>query len=239
MKNIKIKILAGAIFVVLSLSKVTTDNVTICYANTLSDNGFVVVSDVIPDIVLDIRYNTNYNFVGERIDGYEEPIAILTNQAAQALLRASEELKGFGYQFKIYDAYRPQDAVNHFVRWAYNADDIRMKSYFYPNVPKNLLFSEGYIARYSGHSRGSTVDLTLYDVKNQMDVDMGGTFDYFGVESHTFYQQLTEEQKNNRMLLRKIMMKYGFYGIDTEWWHFTLVNEPYKNTYFNFYVKRP
>ena len=141
-----------------------------------------------------------------------------------------------GYRIKIYDAYRPQDAVNHFVRWAKDLKDTRMKAYFYPEVDKSQLFSSGYIAKRSGHSRGSTVDITLFDLSTGKDADMGGTFDYFGDASHYEYKKLTPEQKNNRLILRKAMTAHGFKPISTEWWHFTLIDEPYPDTYFNFPV---
>lgn len=197
---------------------------------------FVVVSQVIPDAILEIRYHSTFNFVGDRIDGYDEPCALLTREAALALKEASDDLMAQGYRIKIYDAYRPQDAVNHFVRWAKDLGDTRMKAYFYPEVDKSQLFSSGYIAKRSGHSRGSTVDITLFDLSTGKDADMGGTFDYFGDASHYEYKKLTPEQKNNRLILRKAMTAHGFKPISTEWWHFTLVDEPYPDTYFNFPV---
>ena len=197
---------------------------------------FVVVSQVIPDAILEIRYHSTFNFVGNRIDGYDEPCALLTREAALALKEASDDLMAQGYRIKIYDAYRPQDAVNHFVRWAKDLGDTRMKEYFYPEVDKSQLFSSGYIAKRSGHSRGSTVDITLFDLSTGKDADMGGTFDYFGDASHYEYKKLTPEQKNNRLILRKAMTAHGFKPISTEWWHFTLIDEPYPDTYFNFPV---
>ena len=205
--------------------------------NPEDSSGFVNVSEVIPDIVLEIRYYSDYNFVGERIDGYEAPIAMLTKEAAEALKNAADELREQGYMFKIYDAYRPQRAVDHFVRWAKNLKDTRMKKDFYPELKKSLLFKQGYIARKSGHSRGSTIDLTLVNLETGEDVDMGGTFDYFGMRSHPDYKRITKEQYENRMLLRNIMLKHGFKPISTEWWHFTLKDEPYPKTYFNFAIK--
>ena len=165
--------------------------------------GFVLLSDAVPDALQEIRYFTGYNFVGRRIDGYEEPVALLTREAAGALKKASDELIRKGYRLKIYDAYRPQTAVDHFVRWASDRKDLRMKRYFYPEEEKENLFAHGYISPRSGHSRGSTVDLTLYDIRNDCDVDMGGTFDYFGYCSHTDYPYLTEQQKENRKLLQQ------------------------------------
>ncbi len=198
---------------------------------------FVLISDVIPDAILEIRYYSTYNFVGERIDGYDAPVALLTREAAEALKAVSDELAQQGYRLKIYDAYRPQCAVDHFKAWAKDLDDTRMKPYFYPEVPKEELFDRGYIASRSGHSRGSTVDLTLFDMRTGKDVDMGGTFDYFGAVSHAAYTDtLTQQQIEHRKLLKDAMLAHGFKGISTEWWHFTLKNEPYPDTYFDFHV---
>ncbi|MBR1735686.1 MAG: M15 family metallopeptidase, partial [Firmicutes bacterium] len=148
----------------------------------LSDDSsdFVLLSEAVPDAILEIRYYSTYNFVGERIDGYEEPLAFLTKESAEALKEVSDELVEKGYRLKIFDAYRPQMAVTHFMNWALDADDVKMKEYFYPELEKDVLFPQGYIAEHSGHSRGSTVDLTLFDMKTEKEVDMGGTFDYFG-----------------------------------------------------------
>ena len=199
-------------------------------------SDFVILSEIIPDVILEIRYYSKYNFVGKRINGYEQPIALITREAATALKNVSDELAKKGYCLKIYDAYRPQKSVKHFMDWALNPDDIKMKSYFYPELDKNVLFEKEYIAEYSGHSRGSTVDLTLFDMSVGKEVDMGGVFDYFGELSHPDYTNITEAQYKNRMLLRDTMIKYGFEPIATEWWHFTLKNEPYPNTYFTFPV---
>ncbi len=202
----------------------------------LSDDpsDFVLLSEAVPDAILEIRYYSTYNFVGDRIDGYEEPLAMLTTEAAAALKEVSDELKGMGYRLKIFDAYRPQMAVTHFMNWALDTDDVRMKEYFYPDLDKDVLFPQGYIAEHSGHSRGSTVDLTLFDMNTEREVDMGGTFDFFGELSHPDYTDITEEQYAMRMLLREVMMKHGFRPLEEEWWHFTLDNEPYPDTYFTF-----
>ena len=197
---------------------------------------FVLVSDMIPEAVLEIRYYTDYNFVGERIDGYEEPVALLTKEAASALKEVNDDLMEQGYKIKIYDAYRPQQAVDNFVSWAEDVNDTKMKADFYPEVDKSLLFDQGYIGRHSGHSRGSTVDLTLVDKDTGFDVDMGGTFDYFGEKSHPDYSGVTDVQYEHRMILRNAMTAHGFRPLDTEWWHFTLENEPYPDTYFSFPV---
>ena len=200
-------------------------------------HGFVSVGEVIPDVLLDIRYFSSFNFIGKRIDGYEEPAAILTREAAQALKEASREAMEQGFRLKIYDAYRPQKAVDHFVRWAKDPEDIRMKAFFYPELEKKEIIPQGYIAEHSGHSRGSTVDLTLFDMATQQDVDMGGTFDFFGELSHPDYSGVSEVQHANRMLLQSLMVKHGFRPLETEWWHFILDNEPWPDTYFTFSVR--
>ena len=197
---------------------------------------FVKVSDVIPDVILEIRYYSTHNFVGQRIDGYLAPTAMLTRQAADSLKVVSDELKAQGYRLKIYDAYRPQCAVDHFVRWATDVSDTTMRRYFYPNVDKSRLFELEYIMEKSGHTRGSTVDLTLFDMTTEKEVDMGGTFDWFGEESHPDYSGITPEQFANRMILRDAMLHHGFKPLDSEWWHFTLKDEPFPDTYFAFPV---
>ena len=199
-------------------------------------DGFVSLAKAVPDAILEIRYYSTYNFVGERIDGYEQPCALISKEAAAALKAASDDAVRRGYRLKIYDAYRPQRAVAHFMRWAKDANDTRMKYCFYPNLDKSVLFERGYIAEKSGHSRGSTVDLTLFDTKAGKEVDMGGTFDWFSVESHPDYKGVTEKQYANRMLLREIMTSHGFKPLSEEWWHFTLADEPYPDTYFDFPV---
>lgn len=205
--------------------------------DTEDSSGFVYLSDAVPDAILEIRYYGTYNFVGDRIDGYERPVAMLTKEAAEALRKVSDELVSKGYRLKIYDAYRPQKAVNHFEAWAKDLKDTRMKEYFYPELDKSVLFEQDYIMSKSGHSRGSTVDLTLFDMNTEKEVDMGGTFDYFGLKSHPDYKGLTPAQYSNRMILRDAMMKHGFKPLYSEWWHFTLKDEPYPETYFTFPVK--
>ena len=200
-------------------------------------HGFVSVGEAIPDVLLDIRYYSSFNFIGERIDGYEEPAALLTREAAQALKEASDEAIGQGIRLKVFDAYRPQKAVDHFVRWAKDPEDIRMKAFFYPDLEKKDIIPQGYIAEHSGHSRGSTVDLTLFDMATQRDLDMGGTFDFFGELSHPDYSGVSEGQHANRMLLQKLMVKHGFRPLETEWWHFTLEDEPWPDTFFTFPVR--
>lgn len=197
-------------------------------------DSFVSVSEAIPDVLLDVRYYSTYNFVGERIDGYEDPIVLLTKEAASALALVSGDLRAQGYRLVIYDGYRPQRAVDHFVRWAEDLSADAMKPVFYPDVDKRELFDKGFIARRSGHSRGSTVDLTLLDEQTGQLLDMGGPFDFFGERSHPDFPAVTPEQHANRMLLRNAMLARGFRPLSTEWWHFTLVNEPFPDTYFNF-----
>ena len=200
-------------------------------------SGFVLVSDIIPDVVLDIRYYTTFNFLGERVDGYEEPVALMTREAAYALKKVSDEAISKGYRLKIFDAYRPQCAVDHFVRWADKVRELAMKEYFYPGIDKKRLFEEGFVALKSGHSRGSTVDLTLLDMATQKDLDVGGTFDYFGSLSWAENtENITQEQASNRKMLRDMMISHGFHPLAEEWWHFTLDNEPYPDTYFTFPV---
>lgn len=220
------------------ISEVYTYQVTPVRGESISDDSsdFVLLSEAVPDAILEIRYYSTYNFVGERINGYEEPVAFLTREAASALKEVSDDLAEQGYRLKIYDAYRPQTAVTHFANWAADTGDTRMKDYFYPELDKSVLFSQGYIAAYSGHSRGSTVDLTLFDMRTEKEVDMGGTFDYFGELSHPDYTGITEEQYENRMILRDAMTAHGFEPLETEWWHFTLADEPFPDTYFDFPV---
>jgi len=248
---------------------------------------FVTITDVVPDVILEIRYFGTYNFVGTRIDGYEEPTALLTKKAADSLKAVSDDVKKLGYRLKIYDAYRPQKGVDHFVRWAEDINDTLMKAYFYPDLDKNVLFPQEYICLKSGHTRGSTVDLTLFDMATEKELDMGGTFDWFGPESHPDFcgnpetgeyeaplsspqlggsedphplsspqlggssdaqtslpqsgevrRRLSPEQFQNRMILRQAMLRHGFKPFDTEWWHFTLKDEPFPDTYFTFPVKQ-
>lgn len=218
---------------------------------------FVTLTDVAPDVILEIRYFGTYNFVGARIDGYEEPTALMTRIAADSLRAVSDDVKQLGYRLKIYDAYRPQRGVDHFVRWAEDIPDTLMRAYFYPDLDKSVLFDQEYICAKSGHTRGSTVDLTLFDMRTEKEVDMGGTFDWFGPESHPDFcgnpetmeftgdnskspagRKITPEQFQNRMILRQAMMRHGFKPFPTEWWHFTLNDEPFPDTYFTFPVKK-
>ncbi|MBQ1903879.1 MAG: M15 family metallopeptidase, partial [Ruminococcus sp.] len=196
-----------------------------------------------PAIVQEIRYYSTYNFLGERVDGYEEPCAIATIEAARALKSVSNELYVQGYRLKVFDAYRPVCAVKQFVIWGLEDTDIRMKPYFYPELEKQDLFIKGYIAGRSSHSRGSAVDVTLFDMKTGKEVDMGSPFDLFSKVSHPDCRDITDEQYENRMTLQKAMIRGGFEPIDCEWWHFKLKDEPYPDRYFEFpvsasYLKR-
>ena len=210
---------------------------------TANPSGFVLLADYVPGIVQEIRYYSTYNFIGDRIDGYEEPCALLTKEAARALRTTANELMVQGYRFKVFDAYRPVCAVKHFMLWGIEDQDIRMKPYFYPGLEKHELFERGYIAKQSSHSRGSAVDLTLLDMSTGKELDMGSPFDLFSEISHPDSRSVTEEQYANRMILRRVMLRSGFKPIECEWWHFTLDEEPYPDTYFEFpvsseYLKR-
>ena len=203
--------------------------------------GFVYVKNIIPDLIEDLRYFTTNNFMGEKADGYEANYTILTKEAATALSKAADELREKGYVVKIYDAYRPQKAVDHFVRWSKTSDQRNKKDY-YPDLAKTSLFPT-YIARKSGHSKGSTIDMTICYKDTKEEVDMGSHFDYFGPPSHPSFigkypgGEVTQQHKQNRMMLREVMVRHGFKPYDNEWWHFTLRNEPYPTTYFIFPVK--
>jgi len=202
----------------------------------MDPSGFVLLADFVPGIVQEIRYYSTYNFIGDRIDGYEEPCALLTKEAARALKSVSNEMIVQGLRLKIFDAYRPVGAVKHFVLWGIEDLDLRMKPYFYPDLEKQELFARGYIASRSSHSRGSAVDLTLLDMATGKELDMGSPFDLFSEVSHPDYRGVTEEQYANRMLLQSAMLRSGFQPIDCEWWHFSLKDEPYPETYFEFPV---
>ena len=190
-----------------------------------------------PQIMLEPRYFGSDNFVGERITGYEAPLVYMTRQAAEALSAVQSRLARFGLGLKVFDAYRPQRAVDHFVRWAEDLDDERMKPRFYPAVDKSNLFSDGYIAARSGHSRGSTVDLTLIVLASGEELDMGTPWDFFDLASWPDSTAVTAQQQANRLLLRTVMMAAGFQPLSTEWWHFTLADEPFENTFFDFPVR--
>ena len=251
MKRISLFVTALCALCVMAVSCKSAQDMARVKDKTMDYSQFVNITDVVPDAILEIRYFSTYNFVGARIDGYEEPVALMTRQAADSLCAVSDDLKYHGYCLKIYDAYRPQRAVDHFLRWALDETDTITKAYFYPRLTKKQVFEGEYVAEKSGHSRGSTVDLTLVDMKTGKELDMGGTFDWFGIESHPDYgggnpetldfQQVdpafTSVQFYNRMVLRAAMLRHGFLPLDNEWWHFRLANEPFPDTYFNFPVR--
>ena len=202
----------------------------------LDASGFVLLGDFVPSIVQEIRYYSTYNFIGDRIDGYEEPVALCSREAARALKVAAAELAVQGYRIKVFDAYRPATAVKHFVLWGIEDTDQRMKQYFYPQIDKTDTFKLGYIAARSSHSRGSAIDLTLLDMATGKEVDMGTPFDLFDESSHPTSTSVTDEQRENRMLLQHAMVRAGFEPYECEWWHFMLGDEPYPDRYFDFPV---
>jgi len=208
---------------------------TIASQISCDKSDFVPIYTVIDDAAYDIRYYSSNNFTGNKINGYKAPVAYMTKEGARALAIAAEDLRKQGYRLLIWDSYRPQKAVDNFVEWINNPNDKGDKS-FYPELKKSDLLAGQYIMAKSGHTRGSTVDLTLIK-KDGSFVDMGGTFDLFSEISHPDYKKLTKKQKQNRKILHDAMIKAGFKGIDSEWWHFTLENEPYPDMYFNFDVE--
>lgn len=199
--------------------------------------GFVYLKDIIPDIDIELRYYSDDNFVGSRIDGYLASRCIITEEAALALQKVQSDLQTFGLGLKVYDAYRPQSAVNHFVRWAEHVEDTKMKSAYYPDVLKENLFEEGYIAEKSSHSRGSTVDVTIISLNTREELDMGSGFDFFGIESWPDHPHINASQRAHRMLLQVLMSRHGFTHYDKEWWHFTLRKEPFPDQYFDFFIR--
>ena len=219
--------------------------------------GFKYLHEIDNRIEQEIRYYGSDNFMGRRVKGYQSPVCILTRKAAQKLSAIQQAAQKKGYRLKVYDCYRPQRAVNDFYHWSLNPKDTRQKNAFYPRVSKSQLFAKGYIAQYSGHSRGSTVDLTLVKLNHipkkhsslqrcydrtpaylkDNSVNMGTRFDCLDPSAHLRYKNLSKEQKRNRFLLQKLMKTHGFANYAKEWWHFTLKNEPYPKTYFDFPVQ--
>jgi D-alanyl-D-alanine dipeptidase len=222
---------------------------------------FTEISAVLPNVMMDIRYYTPHNFVATRVDGYKAPKCYLTRQAAQALVGVQKDLVASGLTIKIYDCYRPQKAVNHIVRWATAIRDTQTKAEFYPKVDKKNLFKDGYIAGKSGHSRGSTIDLTIVAVPaasqekyiphtnlracylpperrfRDNGIDMGTGFDCFDEKSHTLNKTIGPVPRLHRALLKTLMEKHGFVNYDKEWWHYTLKGEPFPDTYFDFDIE--
>jgi D-alanyl-D-alanine dipeptidase len=235
--------------------------VIITFAASENPEGFIDIKDVIPGIQLDIRYFGYHNFVGEKVSGYNAGKCIITVEAAIALAKVQKDLSQFSLAIKIYDCYRPQRAVNHFVKWATEIDNTKTKEEFYPTIDKRNLFKDGYIDSKSGHSRGSTLDLTIVPIPASQQhnyipgqklyacylpagqrfrdnsVDMGTGFDCFHELSHTENKKIGLQQRINRMLLKSLMEKHGFRNFDKEWWHYTLNNEPYPDTYFDFVIE--
>lgn len=199
--------------------------------------GFVDVATVVPGLVVDMRYLGTNNFVGVRIDGYEKPVCYLTRPAAEALAKVQSDLAPQGLGLKVFDCYRPARAVAHFTRWAKATGDTRMKAQFYPEEDKRHLFSRGYLASRSGHSRGSTVDLTLVTLAGRTELDMGTPFDFFSKRSWPGDRSVSAGAQRNRKALSDAMRKRGFLPHSKEWWHFTLAREPFPGTYFDFPVR--
>jgi D-alanyl-D-alanine dipeptidase len=234
---------------------------TVSFSAGSLPKGFVDVREVVPSIVLDMRYFGAHNFLGVNVEGYSAPNCILTREAAEALARVQEELRAVDLSLKIYDCYRPQRAVAHFCRWAEDVADVKTKKEFYPDVDKATLFEKGYIAGKSGHSRGSTVDLTVVALPlkpqdgfvpgqklsecylplaerfGDSGIDMGSGFDCFNEVSHSRSLKVGQQQRINRLMLRSLMEKHGFVAYDKEWWHFTLGREPFPDTYFDFPIE--
>ncbi|TYA54769.1 M15 family metallopeptidase [Formosa maritima] len=225
--KIKIAIIVSLFFILVSFKQ---------EKNKLPE-GFVYANSIIPDLEVELRYYSINNFIGDTITGYLSNKLIITKQTAEALKMVQEELLKQNLCLKVYDGYRPQQAVNHFMTWARNLKDTINKQQFYPDVKKKHLFREGYIASQSGHSRGSTLDLTIINADSHEALDMGSPYDFFGEISWVDYHEISKEQKANRQLLQKVMLKYGFRNYPKEWWHFTLRNEPFPDTYFNFPIE--
>lgn len=214
---------------------------TICFIQSvLAQNipkGFASIENMLPSMVLELRYGTTENFMGRVVDGYQQPKAVLTQPTLAALQKAQSQFKKHGLGIKLFDGYRPQRAVNDFVAWSKQSNDTLKKAYYYPALPKDTLFDAGYIAKRSGHSRGSTVDITLIHLEGSVkgtEVDMGSPWDFFGPISWTDSPEINDEQRTHRKLLQSVMIESGFRPYAKEWWHFTLNNEPFPNTYFNF-----
>jgi D-alanyl-D-alanine dipeptidase len=198
--------------------------------------GFVYLESIAPSIKIELRYLSDNNFIGKPIEGYQSNCLIVSLETANLLKKIQQEVLKKGLNLKIFDGYRPQQAVDHFVKWAKILNDTLMKRHYYPTVAKSELFKQGYIASKSGHSRGSTVDITLVNSKTSKELDMGSAYDFFGIQSHPFFKGISKKQKENRILLREVMLQNGFKPYENEWWHFTLKEEPFPETYFNFSI---
>ncbi len=223
-------LLVFSFFILLSFTNQKIDEIP-------PNKNFVYLKELIPKLRSDLRYYGSNNFVGKPIDGYNEPKILLTIEAANALKKVQDELERIGFGLLIYDAYRPQKATDHFIRWSDDIADTLMKEDFYPNIDKKELFKLGYISKKSGHSRGSTVDLTIVSLKSKHILNMGSPYDLFDERSHTEYPNITKNQRALRLLLKRRMEKHGFKSYEKEWWHFTLKNEPFPDTYFDFPIE--
>ncbi|CAF1237913.1 unnamed protein product [Adineta steineri] len=223
--------------------------------------GFVYVHDIIPDIQVSLRYGTEENFLGCIVNGYYSNVSIMTEAAAHALRRVQELAKENGYELVIYDSYRPQKSVNHFIKWSEDPNDPQSKKdHYYPRINKENAFNLGYIAKKSGHTRGSTIDLTIIPIGKRVSnsvvpikrilndnstilflddatVDMGSSFDLLDEASHTESKLVDDNHQKMRMMFKSFMEQAGFVNYTKEWWHYTLKNEPFPNTYFDFDVK--
>lgn len=234
LKNSRLSIVVAATLFLAACS--STQNVAVQVPS-----GFVNLGQFFEDqglhLATEVRYFGTDNFVGAPIDGYQAGKIFITEEAAQGLLIAGARLQNQGLAFKVFDGYRPQQAVDHFVRWAKDLEDTKMKSKYYPRVEKRNLFSDGYIAARSGHSRGSTLDLTLVSIADGAELDMGTGWDYFDLLSWPSSDGVSAAQKSNRILLREAMVSVGFRPLKEEWWHFTLENEPFTESYFNFPIR--
>ena len=220
---------------VLFISLSTTMNAQI--ESDQMPEGFVDAKEIMPSLRTDMRYYSTNNFIGEPIDGYNKPKCLLTKEAAEALKKVQDEFGRLGFGLLVFDAYRPQRAVNQFIRWSKDSTDNKMKEQFYPNVNKKELFEEGYISEKSGHSRGSTVDITIVSLRTGHILDLGGPYDYFDEKSWVDYKNITKNQRAIRLMLQRRMLKHGFKYYPKEWWHFTLAKEPYPETYFDFPIE--
>ncbi len=199
--------------------------------------GFDYCLRVIPSLQIDLRYASDNNFTGQQLIGYKYPVCVMTQSALNQLFNVQMQLSEFGLGLKVFDAYRPQKAVDSFVAWSGLPDNDEIRKKYYPTLTRKELFEERFISKHSGHTRGSTVDLTLVDLSTGQELDGGTRFDFFGKESAPFYSELRPEQRANRALLRAVMMNHGFQPYHNEWWHFTLANEPFPNTYFDFDIE--
>ncbi|MDJ0646470.1 MAG: M15 family metallopeptidase [Flavobacteriaceae bacterium] len=206
-------------------------------ALTQLPEGFVYAKEVIPKLRTDLRYYSSNNFIGKPINGYVQPKCIVTKEAAEALNNVQEELQKLGFGLLIYDAYRPQRAVDQFIAWVNDSTDTAMKDKYYPNIDKKDLITQQYIAEKSGHSRGSSVDLTIVSLTTGHLLDMGSPYDLFDEKSAIDYPNITRNQHAVRLLLKRRMEKHGFKSHPKEWWHFTLAKEPYPNKYFDFLIE--